>query len=123
MTRDEGMELVHELLKSKNLVKHCLAVEACMRELARHFGEDEDLWGLAGLMHDADYEATEKDPAQHTLLMAKLLEERNCDPRVIHAVRAHSDEHGVPRESLMDKALYACDNLSGPDHRLRTGAA
>ncbi len=113
MTREEGMALVHELLKNKNLVKHCLAVEACMRELARHFGEDEDLWGLAGLMHDADYEATEKDPAQHTLLMAKLLEERNCDPRIIHAVRAHSDEHGVPRESLMDKALYACDNLSG----------
>ena len=113
MTREEGMELVHELLKNKNLVKHCLAVEACMRELARHFGEDEYLWGLAGLMHDADYEATEKDPLQHTLLMAQLLEERDCDPRVIHAVRAHSDEHGVPRASLMDKALYACDNLSG----------
>ena len=109
MTRDEGMELVHELPEKQE------PREALSRRGSVYAGVGAALlrgrrpMGAGGLMHDADYEATEKDPVQHTLLMAKLLEERKCDPRVIHAVRAHSDEHGVPRESLMDKALYACD--------------
>jgi len=113
MTREQALALVHQLVKNQHIYKHCIAVEACMRGLARHFGEDEELWGLAGLLHDADYEVTEKDPIQHTAVMAKLLEERGCDPRVIHAVRAHSTESGVPRESRLDKALFACDNLAG----------
>jgi len=66
MDRDEALELVKAHLKNKNLVKHCLAVEACMRAMARRFNQDEQRWGLAGILHDLDYEITEKSPELHT---------------------------------------------------------
>ncbi|MFQ6000254.1 MAG: HDIG domain-containing metalloprotein [Anaerolineae bacterium] len=113
MTRDEALALVNELIKNKNLVKHHLAAEACMRALARHFGEDEETWGLVGLLHDADYEITEKDPERHTLELGKILREKGVDEAVIRAAQSHSDASGVPRDTLMAKALYACDELTG----------
>ena len=113
MTREEALGLVKSLIKNKNLVKHHLAAEACMRALARHFGEDEEIWGLVGLLHDADYEITEKDPERHTLELGKILREKGVDEAVIRAAQSHSDSSGVPRDTLMAKALYACDELTG----------
>jgi len=113
MTREEALGLVKSLIKNKNLVKHHLATEACMRALARHFGEDEEIWGLVGVLHDADYEITEKDPERHTLELGKILREKDVDEAVIRAAQSHSDASGVPRNTLMAKALYACDELTG----------
>jgi len=113
MRRDEALALVNELIKNKNLVKHHLAAEACMRALARHFGEDEETWGLVGLLHDADYEITEKDPERHTIELGKILQEKGVDEAVIRAAQSHSDASGVPRDTPMAKALYACDELTG----------
>lgn len=113
MDRSEAMALVEEMVQSPNLVKHHLAVEAAMRGLARNFGEDEELWGVVGLLHDADYEMTEKDLHRHTEVISEILEERGADPVIIRAIQSHSDEHGVPRRSPMEKALYACDDLTG----------
>lgn len=113
MTREEALGLVKSLIKNKNLVKHHLATEACMRALARHFGEDEEIWGLVGLLHDADYEITEKDPERHTLELGKILREKDVDEAVIRAAQSHSDASSIPRNTLMAKALYACDELTG----------
>lgn len=113
MTREEALGLVKSLIKNKNLVKHHLATEACMRALARHFGEDEETWALVGLLHDADYEITEKDPERHTLELGKILREKGVNETVIRAAQSHSDASGIPRNTLMAKALYACDELTG----------
>ena len=112
MTREEALELIKEKVKNKNLVKHMIATEACMRALARHFGEDQDLWGLTGLLHDLDYDQTAKDPSKHGVLGAHILEEMGgIDERIIYAVRVHPG-HGETR-SVMDKSLFAVDPLTG----------
>jgi len=113
MQRDEALKLMQANLKNGNLQKHCLAAEAVMRELARHFGEDEGLWGLAGLLHDIDYEETKADPASHSRIGAEKLEKLGLPLEVVYAVKVHNPAHGLPRQSLMDKALYAADPLTG----------
>ena len=113
MTRDEAIEEVKARIKTKNLIKHVLAVEAVMRRLATHFNEDPDQWGLAGVLHDLDYEETKDDPALHSLIGAKVLEEMGVDPGIVQAVRSHNEYHGLPRETLMEKALYCSDPLTG----------
>lgn len=84
-----------------------------MRRLAVRFGEDPDTWGLAGILHDVDYEETKDDPSRHSLEGARLLEEMGVDPCIVRAVRAHNEYHGIPRETLMDKALFCSDPLTG----------
>lgn len=111
MTRDEAFGLVKEKVSNKNLIKHMVATEACMRGLARHFGEDEELWGLTGLLHDLDYDLTKDDFPRHGLLSAEMLEERGVDERIVQAVKAHPGH--VEAESMLDKALYAVDPLTG----------
>jgi putative nucleotidyltransferase with HDIG domain len=111
MTRQEALELMRSKLKNKNLQKHTIATEACMRAIAKHFNEDDELWGLAGLLHDLDYEETAKDAAKHGLITAQLLESMNIDDRIIYAVKAHA-EHVEPK-SNMDKAIFAADPLTG----------
>ena len=111
MTRDEALALLTTHLKNKNLVKHCLSVEACMKALAVRLGHDPGPWGLAGLVHDMDYELTEKSPETHTLETVKILEDQGFDPAVIHAVQAHAGK--VPCESPMDWAIYSVDPLTG----------
>ena len=111
MTREEAYELAKSRLKNRNLFKHVLAVEAVMRALARHFGEDEERWGLAGLLHDLDYEETKDDPERHTLVTAELLQNYDVDEEIVHAIKAHNNR--VPRESLMDRAIYAADPVTG----------
>ncbi|MDI6631127.1 MAG: HDIG domain-containing metalloprotein [Bacillota bacterium] len=113
MDRKEALGLLGTHLKNENLRKHCLAVEAVMRALARRFGEDEALWGLAGLLHDIDYEWTKGDPARHGIEGAILLERLGLPETVVQAVRMHNDRHGLPRETLLDKALYAVDPVTG----------
>lgn len=112
MNRDEALQIIAELNVSPNIRKHLLASEAIMRALARRFEpEQEEAYAIVGLLHDADYEATEKDLEQHTLVTRRKLEERGADPAIIEAILGHADK--APRSSTMAKALYACDNLAG----------
>lgn len=113
MKRDQALAMLKKNLKNKNLVKHCLAVEAVMVRLAKHFGEDEEKWALAGLLHDIDYEFTKDEPQKHSLLGADMLAEAGLPEDVVYAVKVHNEMHGLPRNSLMDKALYATDPLTG----------
>ncbi len=84
-----------------------------MKRLAQHFGEDEEKWGLAGLLHDIDYDDTKDKPELHSLEGAKMLEEMGLSQDVVYAVKVHNERHGLPRQSLMDKALYATDPTTG----------
>ena len=111
MEREEALSLVNKELKNQNLVKHCLAVEACMRAFARHFNEDEHIWGLAGLLHDLDYEYTADDPEHHTLKTEEMLGEYDLPGEIIHAIKAHNMK--APLESSMDIALYTVDPTTG----------
>lgn len=113
LTRDEAIKELHTQLKNKNLLNHCYAVEAIMEGLAEHFGEDKELWGLAGLLHDIDYEETKDDMARHSLVGGEMLSELGLPEKVVYAVKCHNGYHGLERKSLMDKALYAADPLSG----------
>src|SRR5512136_201315 len=101
MNRDEALTLLRAQLTTQNLFKHSLAVEAIMGALAQRFGEDEDLWRLAGLLHDIDYEFTKDDPAAHSLKGSQMLADAGLDPRIVYAVKVHNDIHGDPRVSLM----------------------
>ena len=113
MNRDEALQLVKEKIKNENLVKHCLAVEVCMKELAKHFNEDEEKWTLAGLLHDIDYEETKDNPQKHSLVGAEMLEEMGLDKEIIEAVKTHNEMHGIAPETKMAKALFAVDPLTG----------
>lgn len=111
MTRDEAIDLLKQHLTNKNLIKHCLSVEACMRALAVRLGHDPEPWGLAGILHDLDYEVTDKSPELHTTETVKILREQGIAEPVIHAVQAHAGK--VPCESPMDWAIYSVDPLTG----------
>lgn len=113
MNRDEALKLVNDWTKNKNLVKHMLAVEAQMRALARHFGESEGDWGLAGLIHDADYK---KWPEEHPKKLLAYLEENKAPQWLIDAVRSHAwGYHGLTQEpkTKLEWSLYCSDELSG----------
>jgi putative nucleotidyltransferase with HDIG domain len=111
MTREEAVSLVRENCRNRNLFKHMLATEAVMTGLAKRLGEDVESWALAGLVHDLDYDETADDPARHGLVSAAKLEELGYPGDVVHAVKAHNEHVG--RESLMDRALYASDPVTG----------
>lgn len=114
MNREAALAEVKRHVQNRNLLKHMLAVEAIMRELALHFHEDEESWGLAGLVHDIDYDQTADDPDRHALVGAEMLEKLGVDPGIVYAVKAHNgDRLGIPRQRKLDKALYAADPLSG----------
>lgn len=113
MTREEALELLERYMSNRNLMKHTLAVEAVMRRLARHFGEDAEHWGLAGLLHDIDYDQTAEDPARHTLVSAEILTAAGVPEDIVYAVKVHNDHHGLPRKTALDQALFAADPLTG----------
>jgi putative nucleotidyltransferase with HDIG domain len=115
VTREDAWQLVNEFTKNQNLVRHMLAVEAGMRAYARKFGEDEELWGIVGLIHDFDYEQNPDLTVEgHPVTGAKILREREWPEEIVRAVLSHASEYtGVPRETLMEKALYAVDDLTG----------
>ena len=112
MDREQAWGLLCEYTQSESLRKHMLAVEACMRAYARKFGEDENKWAITGLLHDFDYEKY-PTPAEHPFVGNKILEERGYPEDVRRAILSHADYSGVKRESKMEKALYACDEVSG----------
>jgi len=111
MTREQALELLQQHLHTRNLVKHCLAVEACMRDFAAHFGLDPEPWGLAGLLHDLDYEYTVETPSEHTEKTAALLAGSGLADEIIHAIKAHNSR--VEPASKMDLSLLTIDPASG----------
>lgn len=111
-TRQDAWKLLNEYTKSESLIKHALAVEAAMQAYARRFGEDEQRWGIAGLLHDFDYEQN-PDPKDHPRVGAAILEDRGYAQDIIYAIKAHAEHLHLPRKSLMDKTLFAVDELCG----------
>jgi putative nucleotidyltransferase with HDIG domain len=112
-TRDQTWDLVSEWVSSDSLRKHLLGVEAAMRAYAREYGEHEELWAVTGLVHDLDYERYPDLETGHPRYALKELEQRGYPQEVIDAVAGHAEFLGVPRETLMAKALFAVDELSG----------
>jgi putative nucleotidyltransferase with HDIG domain len=112
MNRDEAFTLLREYTKNENLIKHMLAVEAAMRVYARKYNEDEEKWGIVGLIHDFDYEM-HPTAEEHPIKGSKILEERGYPEDVVYAIKSHANHTGVERKSIMDKTLYACDELAG----------
>ncbi|GBC83440.1 hypothetical protein HRbin10_02588 [bacterium HR10] len=111
-TREAAYALLREYTTSESLIKHALAVEAVMRAFARHYGEDEETWGIAGLLHDFDYERY-PNPPDHPMRGAEVLRERGYPEEIIRAILGHADYTGVPRDTLLAKVLYAVDELTG----------
>ncbi len=112
MDRNTALQLVREKVKQENLIKHILAVEAVMRRLAEHFGEDPDRWGIVGLLHDLDYSETMNDPERHTHLTEEWLTEYpDVDAEMIHAIHCHADH--AECHNKMDWSLYATDPTTG----------
>ena len=120
MDREQALKLVKEKIKNKNLVSHCLAVEAIMRRLAEELNErdgssgfDEDKWAITGLVHDIDYDETVKEPDKHSLIGAEVLKDLGFTDDIVYAVKVHNQMHGLPFKNDLDKALYAADPISG----------
>ncbi len=113
MTREEVIDSIKANVENKNLIKHMLATEAIMRALAKRLGEDEEEWGLTGLMHDIDMELTGGDMSQHSKLGADLVRELGASEAMAHAVLCHNEAHGIPLETKLDKALFCVDPLTG----------
>ena len=112
-TREEAWQLVCEWTESDSLRKHMLAVEAAVRAYARRFGADEETWAIAGLVHDLDYERYPDLETGHPRMGVDELRRRGYPDEVVHAVLGHAAFMGVPRESRLDKTLFACDELAG----------
>ena len=112
MTRDGAWGIVCEFVKSESLRRHMLGVEACMAAYAARYQQDAELWSVVALLHDFDWEIHPNLP-DHPMLGEPILAERGVSEEVRRAILSHADFSGVPRDSLMEKALYACDELSG----------
>lgn len=112
-TKEEALALVNEHVHTQNLVKHMLATEAFMRGLARKFGEDEHKWGMAGLLHDLDWDSTKDNPDQHSLIAFDMLKQMGVDEEICNAVKIHNDRHGIEPVTMLDKALLAGETYTG----------
>ncbi len=112
MTRDQAWELLCEFTKSDGLRRHALAVETCVVAYARKFGEDEGKWSVTALLHDFDWEIHPTVP-DHPMKGEPILAARGVDAEIRRAILSHADFSGVPRESQLEKTLFACDELAG----------
>ncbi|HKF65477.1 MAG TPA: HD domain-containing protein [Vicinamibacterales bacterium] len=112
MNRDDAWRLLNEYTKSDSLLKHALGVEAALRGYARTFGENEDEWGIVGLLHDFDYERW-PTPEDHPFRGCEILRQRGYPEWVTRAILSHADYSGVPRESRLEKTLWGCDEMAG----------
>ncbi len=112
MTRDQAWEIVCEFVKSDSLRRHMLAVEACMVAYAHKFGEAPERWAVTGLLHDFDWEVHPGAP-DHPMKGEQILKERGVSDDIRRAILSHANYSGVPRESLLERALFACDELAG----------
>ena len=114
ITRERALELLNQYLSNQNLIKHCLASEAVLRALARHFGEDEDLWGLTGLLHDLDVELTLDDLSRHTRETVRILRAEGVAEEIIEAIRMHNEQaHADRRSERFHHALAAGETITG----------
>jgi len=113
ITREEAFSLLQKELKNKNLIKHSLAVEAVMAGLAQKFGEDEEVWRICGILHDLDYEKTKNTPEKHAVVATEMLKKLGVAHQITDAISAHNEATGVKPKSIMAKALYAIDPLTG----------
>jgi len=132
ITRQQDWELLNSHMKNKNLIRHCLSVEAVLKALAKHFKEDEEVWGIAGLLHDGDYEEVKDKPELHTIKMSEWLKEAGeTDERILNAIRSHNFAHTGenPPQNSLEWSLHCCDELTGlivavalvrPDKKLAT---
>ena len=111
MNRLEAIKYLKSKLKNKNLIKHSFAVEVCMKALAKKFGQNEQIWSVAGLLHDLDYEDTKDDFSRHGFVTAEILQKEDVDGRITEAIKAHPGH--IERTTLMAKALYSIDPLTG----------
>ena len=112
MTRNEAYNIVQEYVKNENLIRHMLSVEAAMRFYAEKYGEDVEMWGISGLLHDFDWEI-HPTLEQHPQDGVPILRERGVPQEIVRSIQSHADHTGVPRQTLMEKALYACDEITG----------
>ena len=112
MTRDKALEIVREYVKNENLIKHMLSVEAAMQFYGEMYGEDVEKWRVTGLLHDFDWEI-HPTLEGHPLAGEPILRDRGVPEDVIRAVMSHADHTGITRQSKMEKALYACDEVTG----------
>jgi putative nucleotidyltransferase with HDIG domain len=112
MTRDQALTTVREYVKNENLVKHMLAVEAAMAAYAKKFGEDEEKWRVAGLLHDFDWEI-HPTLEEHPQKGSDILREKGVDEEIVQTILAHAPHTGVPRDTLIKKALFASDEITG----------
>jgi len=113
MEREKALKILKQNIQNQNLVKHCLAVETVMRALARYFDGDEEKWGICGLLHDIDYEKTKDNPKLHSLIGAEMLEKMGVEKDICQAVKVHNEIHGLLPQTLMEKALFVTDPLTG----------
>lgn len=113
MNRERALNLLKENIKNQNLIKHSLAVEAAMRELAEYFNQDIKKWALCGLLHDIDYEKTKENPNLHSKIGAEMLKNLGFDEEICHAVLTHNEAHSLEPETKMAKALFCLDPLTG----------
>jgi putative nucleotidyltransferase with HDIG domain len=112
MDRSEALKIVHDYIKNENLFRHMLAVESAMRFYAVKFSEDQDTWGITGILHDFDWEI-HPTLEQHPLAGAPILRERGVPEEIVRAILSHADHSGIPRLTRMEKGLYACDEITG----------
>ena len=116
ITKNEALELLHANMQSVNLRKHCYAVGAVMRALAKHFKENEERWEVIGILHDGDYEKTKDTPEKHTILMIQWLREKKVeDKEILDAIASHNFSHtgNNPPKNNLEWSLYCCDELTG----------
>ncbi|MBI4359676.1 MAG: HDIG domain-containing protein, partial [Candidatus Jacksonbacteria bacterium] len=119
ITRKKALDLLYEHIKNQNLIKHHLSVEIQMRALAEYFqkqgigGVNPDAWAIAGLLHDMDWEITESEPKRHSLMTADILNKKGVHPAIVEAIRVHNHIHGIEPKTLMEKALYCAEELTG----------
>jgi putative nucleotidyltransferase with HDIG domain len=112
ITREQALDILNEYVKSESLIRHSLAVETCVTAYARHYGEDEARWGVAALLHDFDWEIHPAAP-DHPMKGEAILEARGVPADLRRAILSHANYSGVSRDSLLEKTLFACDELSG----------
>ncbi|MEO8065289.1 MAG: HDIG domain-containing metalloprotein [Candidatus Doudnabacteria bacterium] len=113
MTRNEAVKLLSEHITNQNLIRHNLAVGFIMRALAGKFGENQDDWELAGMLHDLDWEKTKDDFKNHTKVSKEILEKTDLKPEIINAIYVHNWAHEIKPETLLEKTLYCVEELSG----------
>ncbi|MCS7184021.1 MAG: HDIG domain-containing protein [Patescibacteria group bacterium] len=111
--REKSLLLIDQYIKNENLKKHLLATEALMRSLAKKFNQDEEIWGITGLLHDLDWEITKETPEKHPFIAVEILEKEGFPEEIIEAIRKHNHIHNLIPETLLEKALYSCEEITG----------